>query len=337
MSEYANVEGNHLKPRAMKGGLERSKRRFAYWVIIPAFLWMLFWTIFPYLWVIILAFFDYSPRRSGGEFLGMGGENPFVGFQHFLDMLKFSADKPKKVREFHIALKNTLVFAAMVLPLNLVITLPLAVLVNKIKDRMANAFFRTLFFLPVITSSVGVGIMWGYIFNPQRGIFNAFLSEIFGKRIFINWLHDPTLTFFGFNLALIGILIAYLWADLGYNFIIFLAALQGIPDNLLEAAEIDGASGFQKMTKVVIPLLKPQIMLVSILTVISAFQVFDLVQVMTKGGPNKLTRVMIYDIWENGFRFEDMGFASAVAIIFFLVILIISLIQKRVLRTEWEY
>lgn len=337
MTEQSAVEQNLLKPPSQKGGLEWAKRRFAYSVVIPALLWMLFWTIFPYVWVVALSLFEYSPRRVGGWFLGMGGDNPFVGFKHFIEMVNLSPDKPKYIREFHIALRNTIVFAAMVLPINLMLTLPLAALVNSVKNRIASTFFRTLFFLPVITSSVGVGIMWGYIFNPQRGIFNAVLSMIIGKRIFVNWLHDATLNFLGVNIALIGILAAYLWADLGYNFIIFLAALQGLPDNLLEAAEIDGASTFQKMTKVIIPLLKPQIMLVSILTVISAFQLFDLVQVMTRGGPNKLTRTMIFDIWENAFRFESMGFASAVAIVFFLIVLIISLIQKRVLRTTWEY
>jgi ABC-type sugar transport system permease subunit len=337
MNDHLHVEEHLLKPPSEKGGLEHAKRRFAYYIIIPAFLWMLFWTVFPYLWVLALAFFDYSPRRSGGMFLGLGGENPFVGLKNFVDMFDFSVEQSKRAREFQIALKNTLLFATLVLPLNLLITLPLATLVNNIKHRTANAFFRTLFFLPVITSSVGVGIMWGYIFNPQRGILNAALSEILGKRLFIDWLHNPNLSFLGFNVALIGILVAYLWADIGYNFIIFLAALQGIPDSLIEAAKIDGASPLQRLTKVIIPLLKPQIMLVSILTVISAFQIFDLVQVMTRGGPNKLTRVMIFDIWENGFRFEDMGFASAAALVFFLIILIVSVIQKLMLKTEWEY
>jgi multiple sugar transport system permease protein len=318
-------------------GVLREKRRFAYLVIIPALVYMFLWVLIPYVWVIVLSLFQYSPRRAGAFFLGFGGDNPFVGLQHFQQMFQLGGGLPKQVREFRVALKNTVIFSALVVPLNLAITLPLAVMVDRIRNRQANSIFRTVFFIPVITSSVGVAVMWNYIFNPQRGILNAVLSLLTGERIFIAWLRDANLFFFGVPVALWAVLVAYLWMDIGYNFVIFLTALQGIPQSVREATELDGASALQRFFRVTLPLLMPQIQLTAILTLISAFQVFDIIQVMTEGGPNKLTRVLVLDIYENAFRFERMGWASAVAIVFFGIVLVVSLLQRRVLRTNWEY
>jgi multiple sugar transport system permease protein len=319
------------------GGMEREKRRFAYLVIAPVLLYLLFWTLIPYIWVVVLSLFDYSPRRAGASFLGFGGSNPFVGLGNFREMLGLGQDVSKRVSEFRIALKNTVVFSLLVVPLNLALTLPLAVLVDRVRQKQVGSLLRTVFFIPVITSSVGVGIMWNYIFNPQRGILNNVLSLALGRRIFISWLGDSGLFFLGVPVPLLAVLIAYLWMDAGYNFIIFLTALQGIPQSLREAADLDGASPLQRFFRITVPLLMPQIQLTAILTMISAFQVFDIIQVMTLGGPNKLTRVLVLDIYENAFRFESMGWASAVSIVFFAIVLVVSLAQRRLLRTSWEY
>jgi multiple sugar transport system permease protein len=316
--------------------MEQAKRRFAYLVIIPALAYLLFWTLIPYIWVLVLALFEYSPRRAGATFLGFGGNNPFVGLRNFLQMLSFGATVSKSVTEFRIALKNTVIFSALVVPLNLAISIPLAVMVDQVGRRLAG-FFRTIFFIPVITSSVGVGIMWNYIFNPQRGILNGLLSALVGRRLFISWLGDAGLFFLGIPVSLLAVLAAYLWADLGYNFVIFLTALQGIPQSIREAADLDGASPLSRFFRVTLPLLMPQIQLTAILTLISAFQVFDIIQVMTQGGPNKLSRVLVLDIYENAFRFERMGWASAVSILLFVIVLGISLVQRRLLKPRWEY
>ena len=318
-------------------GLALAKRRFALSVMIPIVIYMAFWTIIPYLWVILLSFFEYSPRRVGGAFLGLGGDNPFVGLTHFKAMLDFSEGAPRYVTQFRQAFKNTFIFAAIVVPLNLMITIPLAVLVNEIRKRSLSTLFRTVFFTPVITSSVGVGLMWTYIFNPQRGILNHVLSSISGSRVSISWLHDANLTFLGIPSSLFAVLIAYLWMDVGYNFVIFLAGLQNIPDSVKEAAIVDGASPLQRFFKVTLPLLQPQVLLTSILTMISGFQIFDLVKVMTDGGPNNMSRVIVLEIFDGAFRYQRMGWSSAVSLVFFLVVLIISLIQKKVIRQDWEY
>jgi ABC-type sugar transport system permease subunit len=321
---------------ARKPHRDDAQRRFLTWTVLPLVLYMSFWTLFPLLWGFALSFFDYSSRRAGGPFLGFGGDNPFIGLQNYISMLNFSDDAPLTVRQFHNSLKTTLLFAFLVVPLNLAITLPLAVLIESVYGRL-KAMFRTIFFLPVLAPAVGVAIMWGYVFHPQRGLINGFLSSIFGRLIAINWTGDQSLVVFGIPVALLAVIIAYLWQDIGYNLVIFIAGLQGIPESIREAARIDGVNSWQMFRHITLPLLRPTILLAAILTMISAFQVFDIIQVMTDGGPNGQTRVLVIDIYDNAFRFQRMGWASAVAFVLFTLVLIISLIQSRLLESEWEY
>ena len=299
-------------------------------------LYMAFWTLFPLVWGFALAFFEYSPRRAGGPFLGLGGANPFVGLGHFKAMLDFSPDAPLPVRQFHIGLKVTILFALLVVPMNLMITLPLAVMIESIHQRL-KPLFRTIFFLPVLAPAVGVAIMWGFIYHPQRGLLNAIIGQFTGKLVGINWLGDPNLTIAGIPVALFAVIIAYLWQDMGYNLVIFIAALQGIPKNITEAARIDGANTWQMFWRITIPLLMPTILLTSVLTMISAFQVFDIIQVMTDGGPRDQTQVLLLNIYNYAFRYQKMGWAAAVALVFFLLVLTVSILQSRFLRADWEY
>ncbi len=318
------------------GGRDSAKITFLGFTVTPLILYMTFWTAFPMLWGLALAFFEYSARRQGGPILGLGGDNPFIGLRHFQDMLDFSPEAPLVVRQFHSSFKTTLLFAFLVLPLNLAITLPLAVLIESVHDRFKGVF-RTFFFLPVLAPSVGVAIMWGYVFNPQRGLLNAIITLIRGKLTAISWLRDQNMIFIGIPLALIAVIVAYLWQDLGYNLVIFIAALQGIPESIKDAARVDGVNSYQMFRYVTLPLLRPTILLASVFTMISSFQVFDIIQVMTEGGPNDQTRVLVLDIYNNAFRFQRMGWASAVSIVLLLVVIVISLLQNRLLESEWEY
>ena len=317
-------------------GRDGSKRIFILSAVTPMVLYMAFWTLLPILWALALAFFEYSARREGGPILGLGGENPFVGLKHFRNMLDFSEDATLEVRQFHTSVKTTLMFAFLIVPLNLAITLPLAAMIESV-GRAFKIGFRTIYFLPIVTSSVGVAIMWGYILHPQRGFLNGALTVINGKLTVINWTGDSSLMVGFIPVALLAVIIAYLWQDIGYNLLIFIAALQAIPDSIKDAAIIDGANGRQMFFHITLPLLKPTIFLASVLTMISAFQVFDIIQVMTRGGPNDQTRVMVIDIYNNAFRFQRMGWAAAVSVVLFVIVLIISLAQNRLLRTEWEY
>jgi ABC-type sugar transport system permease subunit len=184
---------------------------------------------------------------------------------------------------------------------------------------------------------VAVAVMWGFIFHPQNGLLNGLIGAAANRTVVISWLADPELVVLGIPVALLAVIVAYLWQDFGYNLVIFIAAFQAIPDSLRDAARIDGANAWQMFTRVVVPLLRPTILLASILTMISAFQVFDLFQVMTRGEPNNQTRVMTLDIYEAAFRFQRMGWAAAISMVMLVVVLTISAIQTRMLRTEWEY
>ena len=179
--------------------------------------------------------------------------------------------------------------------------------------------------------------MWGFIYHPQRGLLNAIIGLFAGKLIGINWTGDPNLQIAGIPVALIAIVLAYVWQDMGYNLVIFIAALQAIPQNLKDAATIDGASSWQMFLKVVIPLLSSTILLTIVLTTISAFQVFDIIQVMTDGGPAGQTKVLLLNIYDYAFRYQRMGWAAAISVVMFLIIFSVSLVQTKLIRSEWEY
>jgi ABC-type sugar transport system permease subunit len=327
------------RPRRLRrvfGGRQGAQRRFVAVVLSPALAYMAVFLMLPIVWAFLLAFFDFSPRRVGSPFLGLGLDNPFVGIEHFRRMLDFSNTAPLEVRQFHTAVKVTVLFAFLVLPLNLAITLPLAAMIESVRDRW-KVLYRTVFFLPVLTSAVGVAIIWGFVLDPQRGLLNGTITRLTGRFTSIAWTTDSDLVVVGVPVALIAIIVAYLWQDIGYNLVIFIAALQAIPDSVKDAARVDGASAWQTFRYITLPLLKPTILLASVLTMISSFQVFDLFQVMTNGGPDRQTRALSLDIYVSAFRYQRMGWAAAVSVVLFLLVFTISVVQSRFLRANWEY
>jgi ABC-type sugar transport system permease subunit len=293
-------------------------------------LYMLFWTLLPAVWAVVLVFFKYSATRTGGPILGLGEDNPFIGLGHFQNMLSDSLEAQK----FRISLKNTLIFAFLVLPLNLAITIPLAAAIEAVHEFLKTTF-RFIYFLPTLTASVGVAIMWGYLYHPQQGLFNMILKALGGSPKI--WLTDPREALLGVPLAMWAVMFAYLWQDMGYNLIIFIAALQGIPQEFKEAAVVDGANTWQIFWRITLPLLRPTLLFVCVMTMLSSFQLFDIFQVMTGGGPRDQTRVLVLDIYLNAFRFQRMGWAAAVSMVLFLIVLVVTLVQMRLLRTRWEY
>jgi multiple sugar transport system permease protein len=326
-----------MSPRASKrakrrGGLAAGQRRFVLGVSIPTIIYSGGLSVLSILWAFALMLFEYSPGRSGGPILGLGGNNPFVGFAHFRNMIE---GVTLESRLFRTSLGNTLIFAFAVLPLNLVITLPLAALIESVDERF-KAVFRAIYFLPVVTTSVGVALMWGHLYHPQQGLLNAAIRSLGGSPVY--WLNDPRLKFLGVSVAMWSVIVAYLWQDYGYNMVIFVAALQGIPKDLKEAATIDGANAWQVFSRVTVPLLQPTLLFVCVMTMLSSFQVFDIVQVMTNNGePANQTRVLVLDIYLNAFRYQRMGWAAAAAFVLLLAVVIVTVVQMRLLRTEWEY
>ncbi len=317
--------------RKERTGLRPGQRAFVWGSLIPIFLYLGVFALFPMIWVVVLSFFNYSPVRVGDGPLGLGGRNPFIGLENFTAMF---ADT-QAADLFRTSVRNTLTFAFLVLVVNLAITLPLAVLVENVHARV-KGLFRAVYFLPTISSAVAVAIMWGYVFHPQQGLLNNFIKLI-GLTPPKAWLTDPSAVFLGVPLAMIAVIIAYVWMDFGYNLVIFIAALQGIPHEIRDAAHIDGATGWQEFRRITVPLLRPTLLLVCTLTMISSFQVFVIFQVMTRGGPQNQTRSLTMEIYENAFRYQAMGWAASMSLVLFAMVLIVTLVQFRVLRTDWEY
>ncbi len=213
---------------------------------------------------------------------------------------------------FYKILTNTIVFALATSFLGVIIPLILAyILNNRIRG---SEFYKTAYFLPFITPMVVIGIIWAWIFDPNIG----FISQVL--NIHINWLYDSAY-------AMPALIIVSVWKLIGYNMIIFLSSLSAVSQSLFEAAKIDGANHFQIFKNVTLPLLSPTIFFVVIITAISSFQVFDLIYLMTQGGPFDSTNVLVYDIYKNAFEYFNIGRASAIAYVLFAIVLVLTLIQ----------
>ena len=317
------------RSRRSRSGLALAKGRFVLGVTVPLLVYESL-GVFVLGWAFVLMFFDYSSGRVGGPVLGLGGSNPFVGISHFVEMIRGTS---VEANLFRTSLKNTLIFAFAVLPLNLAITLPLAYLLESIGDRF-KALYRTIYFLPVLTSSVGVALIWLTMYNPQSGWINAILRFLGAQPV--SWLSDPRAGFLGISVAMWAVILAYMWQDYGYNMVIFIAALQAIPQEFKDAAMIDGASAWRVFTRVTVPLIRPTMLFVCVMTMLSSFQVFDIIQVMTDGDPGYRTQVLMLDIYKNAFRYQRLGWAAAESFVLFLVVMGVTLLQMRLLRTEWE-
>jgi multiple sugar transport system permease protein len=240
---------------------------------------------------------------------------------------------------FYLSLRNTAQYAIGTIPIGMALALGLALLLNA--GLRGVTLYRTTFYLPVVTSLVAVSLVWMWIYDPNYGLLNYALellsrglTSITGREVLIapqTWLADP-------GQAMPAIIAMSIWRGLGYNMVIYLAGLQGIPDHLYEAAIIDGATPWQRFRSITWPLLKPTTAFILVVSVIGASQVFAQVYVMTNGGPNNATTVIVHQIFQNAFSFMKMGYASAMAFVLFGIIFVMSLINLRLLRGgEVEY
>ncbi|MFH0988802.1 MAG: extracellular solute-binding protein [bacterium] len=244
-------------------------------------------------------------------------EKPFVGLDNFSELFHDPM--------FWNALKNTLLFSLNV-PLGMVISLSVALLMNqKIKGLSA---LRTLYFLPSVTSFVAIALVWMWIYHPTFGIAN-FLLSLFGLGP-LQWLNST-------NTAMVSIIIFSVWLGLGYQMIIFLAGLQGIPEELLDASKIDGASTWGRFWRITFPLLRPTTFFILVTSLISSFQVFTSIYVMTGGGPVRSTDVLVYHIYQSAWEQLRMGYASAMSWILFIIIMVMTWIQFKVIGRNIEY
>lgn len=262
------------------------------WLLLsPALLHSLVFILIPVGAAVVLSFTDYS----------FGDSWSWVGFENYGELFKD--------QDFRAALWNTIVYAVVVIPLSMVIALVIALGLNQ-KVR-AIGFFRTAFYLPTVTATVAIATIWLWIFNPGSGLANGVLS-LFGLAP-AQWLTNP-------DTALPSLMIVGVWQGLGAKMIIYLAALQGVSRDLLEASSLDGAGRWQTFRNVTWPALGPVQFFVLVTSIVGTFQVFDLVYVMTKGGPGTETTVLVLDIYQNAFQALRLGFASAETVMMMILI-----------------
>ena len=271
--------------------------------ILPALIGTLIFIAIPVIFSFFLSFCEWD-LLSNIKFVGLANYKSLITSGSFL-----------------LILKNTFVFAISTTIIALIIPLILAtILNNKIRG---SEFFKTAYFLPFITPMIVVAIVWEWIFDPSNGLLNYILKAN------INWLYDT-------HTAMLALIIVSSWKLIGYNMVIFLSGFSTINQNVYESAKIDGANPIQTFFSITIPLLSPTIFFVTIITTISSFQVFDLIYLMTKGGPLESTNVLVYWIYKNAFEFFNIGEASAGAYILFLIILLLTIVQW-ITRKKWVY
>jgi multiple sugar transport system permease protein len=240
----------------------------------------------------------------------------FVGFDNYLELLRTPL--------FWKSLGNTFYFVVVGVPLSIAVSLGAAVLLNAPVARF-RGFFRTAMFAPVVTTLVAVAVIWRYLFHTSYGLVNWTLGHLGIAPV--DWLGDPTW-------AMPTIILLAVWKNFGYNMVIFLAGLQAIPQDLYEAARIDGASRWRQFRHITLPMLGPVLMVVSVITVAGYFQLFAEPYVMTRGDPLQSTVSVLYFMFEEGFRWWNLGRASAVAFLLFLIIFAVTTLMLRLGRRK---
>jgi len=280
--------------------------RAAWWFVAPALLVIAVFFFLPVVAAFLISLTDFDIYA-----LADLANLRFVGLGNYLKLLQTPL--------FWQALGNTLYFVGAGVPLSIAASLGAALLLHSRLTRF-KPFFRTALFAPVVTTLVAVAVIWRYLFNTRYGLLNYALGGLGIDPI--DWLGDP-------HWAMPAIILFAVWKNFGYNMIIFLAGLQSIPDELYEAARIDGASIWRQFASVTLPMLSPVVMLVAILTIAGYFQLFAEPYVMTQGGPLQSTVSVLYFMYEEGFKWWNLGSASAVAFVLFLLIFAVTALQLR--------
>ncbi len=278
--------------------LKYSDTFWAFVLLLPNLLGFLVFTVFPVVASFVLSFSEWdllSPMK-------------FVGADNYV---KLVSDET-----FWKVLWNTFYFSLGTVPVGIALALLLAVALNK-KIRGVK-LFRAMYFLPVISSTVAVAIVWQWMYNPHFGLLNYILS-VFGIEGPL-WLTSTTW-------AMPAVIITSIWKGLGFNMLLFLAGLQGIDAQFYEAAKIDGANSVRQFLHITIPLLSPTTFFVTVMCIISSFQVFDQIHVMTQGGPARSTSVLVHYLYQNAFQYFKMGYASAIAYVLFVIVFVVTMLQ----------
>ena len=289
--------------------------RFATTVLTPALGLLTLFIVVPIIGSFVISLFDYNALRQIND-------NIFLGFDNYIRLFKDPV--------FKKSLTNTLVFVFVTVTINISLTLILSQFISGIKRKWLRNLFLVAIFLPCVAPVANSAVVWSRSMFPTKGgLLNMIISALGGSPI--NWVGNP--------LMLMPSLILFtVWVDIGYNTIIFTAGTDGIPRDFYEAAEIDGAGFLTRFFRITLPMLGRTMSFVVAMTLISHFQMFAQFAVMTKdGGPSKAGQVLTSFIYYSGFKTKDMGYASAISVVLFLIILVVTIIQQRLNRVDWGY
>jgi multiple sugar transport system permease protein len=286
---------------------DRNHARNAFFFLAPALIAIGVFFFIPVIAAFILSFTDFDIYSLANLQYAR-----FVGFKNYSRLFEDPL--------FWKALKNTLYFLLLGGPLSIAVSLAAALLLNSKLVRF-KTFFRLAYFAPVVTTLVAISVVWRFVYHPRFGLLNYALSFVgIGN---IDWLGDP-------NWAMPAIILMAVWKNFGYNMIIFIAGLQNVPRELYEAASIDGASPWQQFKAITLPMLAPTTLFIAVITMIGYFQLFAEPYVMTQGGPLNNTLSIVLYMYQQGFRWWNMGYSAALAFVLFAFILVGSLIQSRI-------
>lgn len=283
----------------------------AYFFLAPAFSAIFIFFFIPVISAFVISFTDFDIYA-----LGDFSTVRFIGFNNYIKLF----DDPL----FYTALKNTFYFVIMAGPLSIAVSLGAALLLNS-KLVKYKSIFRLSYFIPVVTTLVAVAIVWRFIYHPKFGIINYILSLIGIAPI--DWLGEP-------STAMPAIVLMSVWKNFGYNMIIFIAGLQNIPEDLYEAASIEGASGWQKFKSITLPMLAPTTIFISIITMIGYFQLFAEPYIMTQGGPLNSTLSIVQFMYQEGFRWWNMGYSASIAFVLFFIIMLGTIVQLKIQKSS---
>ena len=287
--------------------------KFVSLVLIPGFAMLFIFVVIPVIYGLTISFFDYNPARD---------QNIFLGFENYIKLFHDPVFKKATV--------NTLIFGIVAVFLNIVITLFLAQIISSLPWEKWRILFRTLLFIPCIAPAVGTALIWKTgIIEPDGGLLNNIMGLLGLSPK--NWLMSPHALF-------IIIIIYTLWADIGYNIILFSAGLENVPAEIEEAAAIDGANAVQRFFMVKVPLIGRTFAFVAVMTMANYFQMFAQFQVIApNGGYDNSAMVLTNYIYRQSFTNYDMGYASAIAMALFLIVFSVAMVQNRMMRADWSY
>ena len=286
---------------------KRSNAIWGFFFIAPQLIGLLTFSLIPLISTFVISSLDWD-GFSTPKFLGL--ENFTYAFQN---------------PDFQKAMTNTLYYSVLTVPAGIFLALLTAVALNNVRLRV---MYRLFFFMPVVTSSVAVAIVWMWLLNGDFGLINVMLKQLFGVKG-PQWLTD-------LHLVLPSLALVSIWKGLGFNMVLFLAGLQGISKDYYEASMIDGATKSQQFWRITLPLLSPTTLFVTIIAVIDSFKVFDTAFVMTSGGPAKASYTMVYHLYELAFKNFQFGKSSAAAVVLFVIILVLTTLQTRLSR-KWVH